>query len=82
MGSYNFTLKNLSTGNVTEIKSTTIKTIVGIISNLKRKENENAQIPIELMRSGKRIKPSNEVYSKEINNSVMKEITKDILKNI
>jgi len=56
MEKYNFNLTNINSGSITEIRSTSIRTIREILKKFESKERENNSVPDELSKVGKKIK--------------------------
>jgi hypothetical protein len=56
MGQYSFTLRNNSTGNITQVNNASMRVIEKSLENFKKKENLNAQIPLEIMKRSRKIR--------------------------
>jgi hypothetical protein len=56
MGQYSFTLRNNSTGNITQVNNASMRVIEKSLENFKKKENLNTQIPLEIMKRSRKIR--------------------------
>ena len=53
---YSFTLRNNSTGNITQVNNATMRVVEIALANFKAKEKDNMGIPLEVMKRSKKIR--------------------------
>ena len=53
---YSFTLRNNSTGNITQVNNATMRVIEVALANFKTKEKENMGVLLEVMKRSRKIR--------------------------
>ncbi len=64
MGTYSFTLRNNSNGNITQVNNATMLFIEKAIENFKSKESLNAEIPTEVMKRSRKIRSKKDLTNR------------------
>lgn len=53
---YSFTLRNNSTGNITQVNNATMRVIEVALANFKAKEKDNMGTPLEVMKRSRKVR--------------------------